>query len=311
MAACARAGRWPFRLAMTAHVPNAPTPDAAAAPPGDTERVSRAELDHVARALGLSGSGAGTARLLGVLTDPGSDLSDVVQALHTEPTLTARVLKVVNSPFYRRSGAIVTVEAAVALLGLDAVRGICAACTMDRLPIGAAGRGLDPLRFRLHSLAVAVAAQALAREQAPDRQGEAFIAGLLHDLGLLHLRPQAMAELLSHPQADRDGSTGRERERFGIDHGDAAAHLITAWRLPGWLADAVRRHHDGNPADAMTAWLQGAERLASDEGFGLAPASASNAAGAPESAPVDGLSAERRAGLRSELHDRVAVLAAP
>lgn len=243
--------------------------------------LTPAEVMAAARALGATGGGPGTARLLAVLVDPLAELDEVLSSLHAEPALAARVLKVANSPFYRLAGTVGTLERAVQVLGLDAIRGICAACCMDRVPATRVAGLLDPHQFRQHSLATAVAAQHLARRLAPASQAEAFIAGLLHDIGLVllaRLRPQALAELTrTAASGSPQQALQLEHDTLGLNHAECAALLASAWLLPAWLADAVGGHHADAPASGpptVARLVQAADVLAHQAGFGLAPSCA-------------------------------------
>lgn len=249
--------------------------------------LSAAEVTAAARALGASSDGPGTARLLAVLVDPLAERDEVLASLHGEPALAARVLKVANSPFYRLAGTIGTLDRAIQVLGLDAVRGICAACCMDRVPLARGPGAPDPLRFRLHSLATAIVAQQLARALAPARQSEAFIAGLLHDIGvvlLARLRPQALVDIAGLPASTPPAEVLRqERERTGQSHADCAALLATAWSLPPWLVAALAGHHDpltAEGAPTVAALVQAADTLAHRAGYGLS-ATCATAEGRP------------------------------
>jgi HD-like signal output (HDOD) protein len=235
------------------------------------------EVAAAARAMGTTaGRGLGTARLLAVVTDPLAEIEEVLSSLHGEPTLAARVLKVANSPFYHQAGTVGTLDRAVQVLGLDAIRGICAACCMDRVSLARSPGAPDPQRFRLHSLATAVAATHLARQLAPARHADAFIAGLLHDIGLVllaRLRPEAMTEMAAMPPTTpAEEVLQQERARTGMTHADCAAQLATAWSLPAWLVAAVGDHHtlqatEGPPT--VAALVQAADLLAHRAGFGL------------------------------------------
>lgn len=272
------------------------------------------EVTAAARAMGTTGGSPGTARLLAVLIDPLAEMEEVLVSLHGEPTLAARVLKVANSPFYRQAGTIGTLERAIQVLGLDAIRGICAACCMDRVALNRGPGGPDPQRFRLHSLATAVAATHLARQLAPARQAEAFIGGLLHDIGLVllaRLRPEAMAEVARLPLSTPASlSLQVERDRTGMTHADCAAQLATAWCLPDWLVAAVGAHHDLPSADgppSVAALVQAADLVAHRAGFGLSP-SCTLADGWPGLGI--GASDELVARLTAELPQHVQALAA-
>jgi HD-like signal output (HDOD) protein len=238
------------------------------------------DLTAAARALGASGGGTGAAKLLALLCDPEVETEAVRSSLRSEPALSARVLKVANSPFYRQAGQIGTVDRAVQLLGLSAIRGIAAAGCLDRATPPRAGQAFDPERFRRHSLAVACATQQLARAAGAGVDSEAFIAGLLHDIGVLLLTkaaPAAMASFVPPAAESADGALEAERRHFGADHADSAGVLVEAWGLPVWLHDTLAAHHaptvsDGRGVAALPALLHLADVLAVRAGLPLWPA---------------------------------------
>lgn len=228
------------------------------------------EIVEAARVLGASGGGTGAAQLLGLLYDDNVDADEVLRHLNAEPALAARILKIANSPFYRSMGTVGTLERAVQVLGLAAVRGIAAAGCMDRLPLPASGRPFDAAQFRRHSLAVALSAQELSRRQCCGVDGEAFMAGLLHDIGLVllaRLRPQALAD------AAHAGALELDDVASGIDHAECAAILAQTWALPAWMVAALRDHHRPTPAtaglEALPALLALGDRVAADAGYAL------------------------------------------
>jgi HD-like signal output (HDOD) protein len=252
-------------------------------------------LRQAVNSLGASAGGASASRLLGLLYDPDVDLDRILQCLHGEPVLSARVLKVANSPYYGRSGQVGSVERAVQLLGLVAVRGIAAAGALDRMTPGRAGQHFDPLRFRRHSAAVACAAQALSRKGRCDVDGEAFMAGLLHDIGVLLLvksDPQQMASFRPPEGLSAVEARRAEREHLGLDHEGAGVLLVHNWALPPWLSEAVAHHHAPEvlpPAadglDCLPRLLALADHLADAAGYGLWP----RCSGGPDPAWFDGL----------------------
>jgi HD-like signal output (HDOD) protein len=238
------------------------------------------DLKAAARALGASGGGAGAAQLLGLLCNPEVEAGAVRDCLRGEPALSARVLKVANSPFYRQAGQIGTVDRAVQLLGLSAIRGIAAAGCLDRAAPARAGQAFEPGRFRRHSLAVACATQQLSRAAQAGIDSEAFIAGLLHDIGVLLLTKAAPAAMASFAppavEASADGLAA-ERMHFGADHAACAGVLVEAWGLPTWLHDTLTAHHEPPPPAAsaglaaLPALLHLADGLAARAGFPLWP----------------------------------------
>jgi HD-like signal output (HDOD) protein len=243
-------------------------------------------LIAAARALGALGGGAGAARVLSLLYDPAVEIAAVLDCLRAEPGLAARVLKVANAPYYRQAGNIGTVDRAVAVLGLAAIRGVAASGCLDRLTPPRSGKAFDPERFRLHSLAVACAAQELASATGAAVPGEAYMAGLLHDIGWLLLvkaDPAAMARYTPPSTADHATVMAAELAHFATTHEDCALLLTQTWAMPDWLAQSIVGHHAGDAAPlpgappaarpsglaALPGLLALADHAAQAAGFGL------------------------------------------
>ena len=202
-------------------------------------------------------------------------------------SLALRVLKVANSAFYGCSGRVDALERAVQMLGLDAVRTMASAACLDRVLPGADSAGGGPSAADLlnHSLATAVLARDLAMLLLPERSADAFLAGLLHDLGYRVVQRLAGAPMAAAAASLRggapDGAPGGEPEGATTArqwHGPCAALVFDSWNLPGWLAGVVAFHH--RPADAagelgpelgvLTRIVAAAEHLAESSGHGLA-----------------------------------------
>jgi len=241
--------------------------------------ISSRDIAAAARILGAAGGGTGAAQLLPLLYDDGASAHQIMSCVRTQPALAARVLKVANSAYYGCTGSVGTLEGAVALLGLPAVRGVAATGCMDRLPLPTSNV-LDPDRLRRHSLAVALAAESLSQRSHAGVDSEAFTAGLLHDVGIVllaRLRPRAVAAVGRRPAFHPSTVLKDEFDFIGADHATAAAQWAEACGLPSWLATALKSHHDvrseaqGSGVDVLPALLTLAERCAQDAGFGLWP----------------------------------------
>lgn len=276
-----------------------------------------AALQAAARALGASAGGA--SRLLALLYAPEVDLRPVLDTLAREPALAARVLKVANSPFYGAGGRIGTLDQAVQLLGLTAIRGIAAAGCLDRVVPARTGPAFDPDRFRRHSLAVGCAAQGLSRSAGLGLDGEAFMAGLLHDIGIVLLvraAPAALGEFEPASGGTAEAALAHEGESLGARHDHAVDVLAQAWQWPEWLRLAVSAHHamappGGGPlrgSAALPGLLAIADHLADAAGLGLWPVCALPP---PEGLPAAlGLDPAALDAVRASLPAAVAALSA-
>lgn len=210
-----------------------------ATPPDD------AQILAAARALGVVGRAQ--ASLWRDLSDPDVDLRRLHQALREDPAIAVRVLKVANSAYYRRGGQIATIEQAILMLGLDAVRGIAASAGLDRI----AGRGEQGAAFVAHSVAVACIARECAGIAGLSIGGEAFLAGLLHDIGLL-VEWRLAAQLTASKQRVLAGDP--------LLHVRCAEVVLAAWQLPPLLVRAVAAHHSApqpsDPVDLLAACVR-------------------------------------------------------
>jgi HD-like signal output (HDOD) protein len=211
--------------------------------------VDPAQILQAAAATGVLGSGAGSGpQMLAALCDPAISTAAVVALIEKEPAMVARVLRVANSAYYGQSRHIRTLERALQLLGLDAVRGIAAATCLDRGMLRENSRALiDPRPLTLHSLATAAAGEALARSAQPELAPEAFIASLLHNLGIpvqVQLDPAGVSAILAARAAhDVRDLPVLEAEYTRVGHAECMAVVYESWQLPESLIAATRYHH--------------------------------------------------------------------
>jgi HD-like signal output (HDOD) protein len=211
--------------------------------------VDAQDILRAAATLGFLGGGANaTPRILSMLCDPATDIRAVANLIERDPGLSLRVLRVANSAYYGVARNVASVNRALLLLGQDAVRGIAAAACMDRtLRAAQAALPVNVDALVQHSLAVAVAAEALARRSAQGQPAEAFMAGLLHNVGVavqLVLQPalatRLKAAMLCHP----DGSIRAAEAALGIvAHEHCGDVILGSWQFPLTLTAAVGHHH--------------------------------------------------------------------
>ncbi len=186
-------------------------------------------------------------RVMHLTNDPKAGASDIARALASDQALTARALKLANSAFYGGSRRIGTVSEAVVTLGMRTTRNLVMATgCQEMLERAVSGYALPRGALWRHSLACATAAQALAVRAGFRQAEEAFVAGLLHDIGKVvlntYLKEQFVRVLLRASAGDVTFNEA-EREILGFDHAEAGACLLERWKLPASLVSAVRFHH--------------------------------------------------------------------
>ncbi len=192
--------------------------------------------------------------LLALMSDAECPGDEVNRILSSDQALASKVLRLVNSSFYGLPGRVSTIPRAVVILGHAAVRNLATGLAVA----GALGGRLPPGRrsaFWRHALATASGAEVIGRRAAlPDPQ-EAFVAGLLHDIGHLIL----MIALPEHHAAvameGRLGDVERERQVIGLDHCRAGRQLLQHWKLPAPLLECVRLHHAADACQGGTTPL--------------------------------------------------------
>ncbi len=211
----------------------------------------------------LGGTGVSASRVMAALCRPDTSLGEVSRLISQEPCLAVRVLKVANSSFYGLSRSVTTIERALVVLGWGAVRGIAAAACLDRTMMrGPESAQIQRQALVTHSLATGTAAEMLARPLGKERASEAFIAGLVHNLGLPvqgllgGASVQAlMASLANDPFQD---IRALEVSHGVVSHEACAAVVFESWRLPAKLIDATTHHHRPDEAPEPhrpLAWL--------------------------------------------------------
>lgn len=190
---------------------------------------------------------AAVVRVMQLTDDPKTGTADVARALASDQALAARVLKLANSAFYGSSRRLSTVSESVTTLGMRTTRNlVMAASCQQMLEKDVAGYALPHGALWRHSLACASAAQALAQRARCRVTEEAFVAGLLHDIGKVVLNTylkDRFARVLLRTLEGAVTFAEAEREVLGFDHAEAGACLLERWKLPASLVLAVRWHH--------------------------------------------------------------------
>jgi HD-like signal output (HDOD) protein len=283
--------------------------------PRSGRALTPADLLKAAALPGTLGTGAWSVpRLLTTLFRPDASARDVANVARQHPAMTAAVLRIANSALYGQTRAVATLDHAVLLLGLETVRGIAAATSMrEALLRRDASVPVDGAALLRHGVATAVAAHALARTARPALASEAFVAALLHDLGIALLArasaegAAAVAEALRADPA-LDVATV-EQAALGMDHAQAAAIVFATWQLPDALVAAVRHHDDPGaapePCRPLAALVTLGNALSLGAGFG-SPSEPARDVPCTEAAALLGLPDEAVAAVAATLRDDVA-----
>ncbi len=231
------------------------TPEAAQAtePQEVTTAKARAGIqltqvsDQLRRLNKLPALPATVARVQEALGDVTISPKEVAQTISQDPAIAIKVLSVANSPAYGFASQVETIELAVALLGLRETYSIILSAAV--LNLFDTQKRFDYHRFWEEAMNTAGAARVLAKCCAKNKEGGAFTAGLLHDIGriaLLEVAPDLYAKVPAKLSGEE--LVAAEHQIVGLAHPEAGYELAVHWGLPNALALAIRHHH--HPAQA-------------------------------------------------------------
>jgi len=193
-----------------------------------------------------------TLKIIELVESPNSTAQDLNKVISNDPALCSRILKVVNSAFYGLPGQIGSINRAIVLLGLNAVKNISIAASLAKL---FRGGSLTPefsaKDLWTHSVTTATACKLIADHLKLGFADEAFLAGLIHDIGIIveiQYDRHRLIEVVGRVKPDADGNpTGdwlaAEEEIFGATHQDFGQGLCEKWKFPKNFGLATGFHH--------------------------------------------------------------------
>ncbi len=185
-------------------------------------------------------------RAIELVNDPEASSIDIGRVLSEDSALTARLLKIVNSPFYGFPSRIDTVSRAITVIGTLDLLDLILATSVVKMFSGVPNDLVSMDGFWKHSLYGGVVARLLAARSKQPNVEHFFVAGLLHDLGSLVIYnklPELAREALLRVRYNGIVLQQAEQELLGFDHATVGAELMRMWKLPNSLVDAIEFHH--------------------------------------------------------------------
>ncbi len=188
-----------------------------------------------------------TLRIIKVIEQGNYTAAELEKVVSTDPALCLQILKVVNSAFYGANKEIASIQRAVVVLGGPAVKNIALATSLGRVLRGGTDcAGVSAHHLWRHSLAVAAAAKLIAGMAGSKRGEEAFLGGLLHDVGfMVEMRAEGgeIADLARRLAGGEVSALEAEEKVFEATHHDFGRSLCELWRLPLAITEVVGLHH--------------------------------------------------------------------
>lgn len=242
-------------------------------PPISPEEGARAALRLVQGKTNLISLPATFFKIIEVMESPFSSAFHIAEVVGKDTSLTAKLLKLVNSAFYGFPSKVDSISRAVALVGTKELTslalGISVVEAFDGIPL----KVLDMKGFWRHSVSCGVYASLLSSNGKGGGEERYFVAGLLHDLGRLLMikkSPELCLEAMAISRDEGIPLFQAEQRLFGYDHARVGGILCKSWRMPTTLEHMVRYHHEpGNSKylqDAGTIHLANTLALAAGSG---------------------------------------------
>ena len=187
-----------------------------------------------------------------IIADPTASAHDIAQVVEKSPSLTALLLKIVNSPFYGFPAQIDTISRAVAIIGTKEISSLAMGISTITMFKEIPRYVLDMQAFLKHSVACGIIARIIAAHRNIAQTERLFVSGLLHDLGRLIVYqhyPDLAKSLIDHARANEIHLYRAEAGFMGCTHVQLGKYLLQTWSLPRSLVNNLYYHHEPSQAD--------------------------------------------------------------
>jgi putative nucleotidyltransferase with HDIG domain len=196
-------------------------------------------------------------QIMEALASPDSSLEQIGSIIAADPSMTAKILQLVNSAFFGIARRISNPTEAVQILGVGRVRSLVLSLHIFTCFEGVRLKNFSIDKVWRHSMSTALVAQKIARQQKVDTAiaDETYVAGMLHDIGKVMLAaslPEQYGKTVELAASEQITLVEAERATFGVSHAQIAAYLLGLWGLPIPIVEAVAFHHDPARAAAKT-----------------------------------------------------------
>lgn len=192
--------------------------------------------------------------VLDLINSPDSSAKELSEVILKDPGLTARVLRMANSSFYAYYKKITTVNQAVMVMGINAVKYFILSITvLNQLNTQREKSRINIKQLWTHFLEVASASKNLAAAIGYKIPEEAYVAGILHDVGIILLEREFPDEYLKVLRLAANGKalTRAEIEIFGVDHQEIGGYLTNYWNMPPIISESITMHHPVNDKEIL------------------------------------------------------------
>ncbi|MBN1341430.1 MAG: HDOD domain-containing protein [Phycisphaerae bacterium] len=215
------------------------------------------------------------AKIMEVVNEPEACAADLKAVVECDPALTSRVLKRVNSAYFGLPTRIGSLQTAISLLGFNAVRNLALTVSVsDLFKDDVQVHTYSRLGLWKHMVSAAICARMIARRTSMAQFEDAYLGGLLHDIGIVFFdqhAPESFRKTLAQLSEERE-LRFCERDVVGFDHAELGSAVAEKWRFPELIVQCVRWHHFvprcPETARKVTATVELANFLCTQKGAG-------------------------------------------
>jgi HD-like signal output (HDOD) protein len=182
-----------------------------------------------------------------LIANPGSSMVQIAGIIAKDQAIAARVIRLINSAFYGMGGKVTSIQQAIVMLGLNTVKNLVMGVSVVKLFQDSASASIfDRQKFWMHTFACALGSQAIAKNTGCEHSEDFFLAGLLHDIGILVLDQffhEEFIGVLHYATSNKTDYTKAERAILGMTHQEIGEYVARKWKVPDFLLHAIRHHH--------------------------------------------------------------------
>jgi putative nucleotidyltransferase with HDIG domain len=214
-------------------------------------------------------------KVLELSGNPNTSAVKLQQVIADDQAMAARILKIANSAMYACSRKIKTLTEAIVMLGFNSIRSLVVTSAARNLYSTNSRMGLKERLLWEHSIGTACACRLLVQSESPALAEEAFLAGLMHDIGKLVLNQQAadrFDEVVQTVYNESRMFVETERALLGFDHAEVGALLVNKWKLAPALEVIIANHHRPetfSSDNALLLYLDLANEICKQQGIGF------------------------------------------
>ena len=219
-------------------------------------------------------------RLSRLFSDEGGRIQEFEGLIRMDPVLVSRLLRMVNSPYYGVREKITSISRAIVFIGMKNLRNLVVMEGLkDAVRENSRNQVFSRKRLWLHCVAVSICSQIIVERIFGQRGEDAFLCGILHDIGLIvedQTAPELFARTWETAASESMSLPAVEKEIMGTDHCEVGALLAQDWNLPEEIQKGIRKHHAVDEVDmpgSMIGIIQLAEFIALKMGYGAMPGS--------------------------------------